>query len=113
VSWLEELKPGDLVAIPISYSRGRHMVERVDRVTATQIIVGHRKYRKSDGRPIPYDGWSSVSLCKATPEIVADAQADVDRKVLEKISGGRIPCDNATLREMVRIHRAAIAKATE
>jgi hypothetical protein len=49
-SWLEQLKAGDVVVVDFG-EHGR-ATGRVDRVTATKILVGNRKFDRTDGRLI-------------------------------------------------------------
>lgn len=69
MNWLNELKAGDTVI----NVRG-HSIEylcTVDRVTATQIIIGAEKYSRSRGDKIGKGTWDTNSLVEATPKKVA------------------------------------------
>lgn len=56
---LENVKVGDSV---IFHGAQRSEVARVLRTTKTQIEVKGRKFRKSDGRMVGGDGWSSTRI---------------------------------------------------
>jgi hypothetical protein len=49
-NWLSELKAGDTVIVDSGASYIEGSVENVEKVTATQIVVGRFRYRKTDGR---------------------------------------------------------------
>lgn len=66
--WLEALKPGDEVFVEDS-------LRRVDRLTATQIIIGGSRFSRSTGRRIGSSGWRSTCLCEPTPERRREARA--------------------------------------
>lgn len=60
--WLSELKPGDAVGKVGGFSNTA-TESKVDRITATQIVVGGIKYSKKDGRAIgPYSRFSRPYL---------------------------------------------------
>ena len=68
--WLNNLKSGDKV---IRRSTGLGAVDEivtVNRVTATQIIVGSERYRKVNGRRMGKSTWYSCWIKEATPEQV-------------------------------------------
>lgn len=52
--WLNSLKPGDEVLVG---GRWDDRIDKVGRVTATQIVVGGTKYRKSNGRRVGATGF--------------------------------------------------------
>ena len=47
--WLASLKPGDEVAVTGTAISGSARLEKIDRMTATQIIIGSARYSKKDG----------------------------------------------------------------
>jgi hypothetical protein len=60
--WLQELKPGDEVAV--DHGR-RRIIEEVERVTATQIVVGGTRFNRQTGDAIGVKGrWSSSARLK-------------------------------------------------
>lgn len=67
-SWIDALKAGDTVYFG-DYDSGR--LCRVDRVTATQVIIGELRFRRSDGRRVGADTWDRIRLLEATPERIA------------------------------------------
>jgi hypothetical protein len=60
--WLADLKPGDEVAVRSGYGYPVYTIEEVDRVTPAQIVVGHWRYRKSDGMAVGHTGYSCNHL---------------------------------------------------
>lgn len=55
-SWsLESVKAGDEMIIS-GHFRSHDRLEKVDRVTKTQVVIGGNKYRISDGLAIGYGG---------------------------------------------------------
>lgn len=72
--WLEGLKAGDVVGRTGSMS-GAPVAVTVDRVTATQIIIGHSRYRKEDGYAIGhYSRFSRPSIVEITPSVRRDME---------------------------------------
>lgn len=69
MNWLDELKAGDTVINLRGHSS--ECLCTVDRVTATQIIIGTEKYSKSGGNKIGKGTWDTNYLAEATPEKVA------------------------------------------
>jgi hypothetical protein len=96
--WLANLKAGDEVAVRTGYGYPVYEVSEVDRVTPTQIVVGHWRYRKSDGCAIGHGGYSCHHLEFPSQEI-RDA---VERKELvhslENTKWSKLPLDK--LREL-------------
>lgn len=76
-AWLASLKAGDEVAIDSSYGR-RWRMAKVNRVTATQVIVGqyNAKYRRADGRSVGTQIWESTYIHEPTPEIRENVEID-------------------------------------
>lgn len=72
MSWLEALKVGDPVVISIDglFKAGLH-AHKVDRLTATQIIIGEWRFRRSDGQRIGGHGWRGADLHEPKPELLA------------------------------------------
>lgn len=70
--WLNTLKPGDKVIESSTGIGHLDSVRTVSKVTATQIIVGSTKYRKSNGWKVGSSGWNSSYLREATPERVQE-----------------------------------------
>ena len=64
--WLQQLKVGDEVFV----GSGSYGVSKatVDKVTATQIAIGSRKYRRKDGYEIGSTGYSRPRLMPITDE---------------------------------------------
>jgi hypothetical protein len=67
--WTDALKAGDRVIVASGYYG--ESLATVDRVTATQVVVGNSKYRKCNGYLVGGDSWSRHRIDEATPERVA------------------------------------------
>jgi len=76
-AWLESLKVGDEVAISF---RSTCDFDKVDRVTNTQIVVGHRKFRKKNGYQIGLDAWTIIKLEQPTEELKTRERVRVTRQ---------------------------------
>jgi len=65
-AWLESLKAGDVVGCSGAFS-GIPMARAIDRVTATQIIIGGTRYAKKDGYAIgSYSRFSRPNIVMIT-----------------------------------------------
>jgi hypothetical protein len=68
-NWLEKIQAGNEVVLRLSgFSRDRYVMEKVTRTTATQVVVGNRGWRKSDGKEIGGSTWHYNSIRPGTPE---------------------------------------------
>ncbi len=65
--WLEHLEAGDEVIVRGGWDRAGE-VRRVDRLTATQIVVGKSRYRRTDGYQVGSSGYRTARIEEATPE---------------------------------------------
>ena len=66
--WLSNLKTGDPVYIDGSNNLGGYKrIEKVSRVTKTQIVIGGLKFRKDDGTKVG-DRWFTTRIEFPTPE---------------------------------------------
>lgn len=85
--WLANLAVGDEVIVSHGGFDSRHPghLKRVERITATQIIIGADRWRKSDGRMIG-NGIYGRSLLEPTPK---RRQALVRYKNLETVRNAR------------------------
>lgn len=77
--WLESLKPGDKVAIPVKYG-DNYSIRTVDRVTNTQIVVNGCKYRKTSGYLVSSDKFYTERIIPVS-ERVLQANKDHARKM--------------------------------
>lgn len=69
--WLASLKVGDQVAIPRGMS-GEYRVVYVAEVTKQHIILSTReKYRRTNGKAVGADKWSSDYIEEVTPAVLA------------------------------------------
>ena len=94
--WLKYVKAGSEVAV----SGGWHgdEIERVDRVTSTQVIIGHARYRRSDGKKMGTSRFYHRWLKPVTPEVKA---ATYERKIRADIA--RVQWDKVPLTVLVEI----------
>lgn len=67
-AWRDSLAAGDEIAVTRGWSSG-HTIEKVGRVTSTQIVVGNKKFRKSDGYMVGSSGFHRQRLCPVTQDI--------------------------------------------
>lgn len=67
MSEFNDLKAGDEVVL-ISNGLGatKYLIQKIDRVTKTQIAIGNFKYRRNDGRQIGYNKYYGDRLCMPT-----------------------------------------------
>lgn len=80
--WLNDLAEGDIVAIPCGFADREYRLERVTKVTQTQIVVGRTRYRKLDGREIGVGLQYRTCIVRATPEIRHQAKEGAIRNRL-------------------------------
>ena len=73
---LSSLKPGDPVILRFSSPFVNDRIATVDRLTKTQIIVGTRRFRISDGREFYSSRYDYYRILPAT----ADQIAEVERR---------------------------------
>jgi hypothetical protein len=71
---LSDLKPGDTVILRYSTPFIDDRITIVDRATKTQIIVGTRRFSKSDGRERTASRWSYYRVIPATPDQLAKVE---------------------------------------
>ena len=70
---LSDLKPGDTVILRYSWPYIGDRIATVDRLTKTQIIVGTRRFRISDGREFSSSS-SYYRIIPATPDQIAEVE---------------------------------------
>lgn len=99
--WRDNLKAGDPVAV---WDGWHHSLHKVDRVTTTQIVVGHSKYRRGDGHMIGGGAWSRHSLKEPTPEVIGEMREKADRMALGRIEWSKLPIE--TVRAVLAVVRA-------
>lgn len=76
--WLQNLKAGDEVIVTIGRAPFRQHIRRVERTTATRIIVDSNPYGRKNGYGIPYDlfgAWIKPVTEEARQQIADDAEA--------------------------------------
>lgn len=67
-AWLAELKAGDEVFIRTGYGYGSYSRHTIDKVTATQIVVGYGRFNREDGSMRGRSSYSSSCLVSITNE---------------------------------------------
>lgn len=72
MSWLQAVKAGDTVLRSQAFTGEVDVV--VDRVTATQIVIGSVRFRRSDGYAIGARGWDRTRLIEPTPQALEAAR---------------------------------------
>lgn len=70
---LDNIKAGDRVIV---HSYGYLRVATVDRVTPTQIIVGHSKYRRKNGNAVGGGIWGADFISRAEGENLKVAERE-------------------------------------
>ena len=69
--WLDQLSAGDTVIID---TFGGPKIGEVYRTTATQVVVGNRKYHRKNGQAVGRDSWSIDAIMEPTPDRVKTAR---------------------------------------
>jgi Zn-dependent alcohol dehydrogenase len=110
--WLANLKPGDEVAIPGRWSVGATSLLRVERLTATQIVVaGGRKFRRDSGRAVgTSDTWNTPWLQPVTQEVLDAIEHKRLVDWLDSVNRNRNALTVEALRAMKAAHDANKAK---
>lgn len=84
---LENLKVGDLVVVKGNITDIKTL-SKIDRVTKTQIIIGYRRFRKSDGQLVGRDDWHYANIRPATDEDIERINKDREKRELVKHLNG-------------------------
>jgi hypothetical protein len=108
--WLDELKPGDKVAVDTTRSR-RKQIASVAKVTKTQVVTtDRRRWRKSSGDRVGSGrDYSIERIVQLTPEI--QTQIDYDRLVTwfqsfsKYLRSGELVISHEILEDMQRIYK--------
>lgn len=101
-AWLESLKAGDVVGCSGAFS-GIPVARKVDRVTATQVIIGATRFAKKDGYAIGgYSRFSRLSIMMITDAM----QEQMERRDLISWAANRNWNQSTTeqLRAMKKTH---------
>lgn len=80
--WLQNLKAGDRVVIVSGYGRVESLAS-VSKVTATQIVCGEARFRKSNGYA-PGTSWDRSRLAQPTTDILERIE---ERQLRGRIEG--------------------------
>lgn len=79
-SWMKDLKVGDRVVTKFQgFGKPRYEITTVKRTTATQILCGHGRFRKSDGMSIGSTGWNRTWLFRPA---TADDESNEQEQIL-------------------------------
>jgi hypothetical protein len=68
MSWLDNLKEGDEVAVRSGYVYASHTIKIIERTTKSQIMVSGMKFWRESGSGVGYQS-SPVRIVEPTPEI--------------------------------------------
>jgi hypothetical protein len=83
--WLDGLAPGSIVAVESGYGTPVYRLERVSKVTQTQIVLPDDcRYRKDSGARVGGGGYRADYIMPATDEIRAKIRT---RYLAAKLSG--------------------------
>jgi hypothetical protein len=66
-AWLESLKEGDEVMLPGRYGASPSFA-KVTKITPTQIVIGRDRFKRTNGRQVGRDAWSSTCIVEPTQE---------------------------------------------
>lgn len=92
--WLADLKKGDEVLV-INGTMNGPTIEKVERVTATQVLVGHSRYAKRNGNAVGhYSRFSRRWIRQVTD---ADRAECFERKIradIARINWAKVPLTN-------------------
>lgn len=88
--WLEKLKVGDVVVIGDTYYPYSMSITKVERLTATQVIVGGSKYCRSNGSAIGGSIWTRNGMYEATPELVRKVKVGRARQRLIQVNWNNV-----------------------
>lgn len=76
---LEDLQPGDEIVVWPAHASDRLRIQKIDRITKTQIVIGNLKFRRDSGRQVgSHDCWHFFSVSVPTAEL--RDQARVEKK---------------------------------
>ena len=90
---LEDVQAGSILVSVDSHAQSR--VVTVDRVTKTQIVIGHSKYRKSDGTMIGQGIWTRGHIRWPRNENeVTEIKSEERRKMLARRVSDRCQLHN-------------------
>ena len=102
-SWLQNLKVGDEVALPIRFGRG-YDIEKVVRVTPTQVIVGphEKRFRKADGFNVGHDTWNTSLIKPVTDQVrLTNELATLREKAAILRNNLTMPDDKESLEKLI------------
>jgi len=95
--WLNELKAGDDVLIRGSRELSAQRIAKVDRTTATQVIVGNARYRRKDGFQMGLENsWYSVWLAPVTQEVRDALRCESMAKYINRADLSHLRLDQLT-----------------
>jgi len=110
-SWsLESVKAGDVLLIS-SHFKTADRLEKVDRVTKTQVVIGNSKYRVSNGLAIGYGSeWNIPRAIIPSPEQMENIKFSENKRFLiNKLQGMEVT--KKQVHDMLLAFEAAKEKA--
>lgn len=105
--WLNELKAGDRVVVSTGYGYRREHLSSVTKVTATQIVCGTSRFKRSNGYVVGGDTWNRACLVQPTTDVLERVE---ERQLREKIEA--IAKDKATTLATLRAMYATTKEPT-
>ena len=84
---IENLKVGDLVVVKGNITDIKTL-SKIDRVTKTLIVIGYRRFRRSDGQLVGRDDWHYANIRPATDEDIERINKDREKRELVKHLNG-------------------------
>lgn len=87
MSWLESLKEGDQVIL-VTY-KGTYL-QKVQRLTATQVLIGGNKFNRRTGRIVGGSMYDHTSIREPTPELVEKAKLCSYQTWLQNLKPGEL-----------------------
>lgn len=98
---LEDIKVGDKVILANARIK---RVETVTKVTKTLVIVGNRRFKKDGGFEYGGRPFEMMHICKVTPEVLAEIEAENKRNdLINKIV--RYPWNKLSTEELEKVYK--------
>jgi hypothetical protein len=92
--WISTLAVGSPVVIERGYGRSFLSVDKVTRVTPTQVVIGSTKFRKSDGKAVGQDdSYFTLRLVEPTPERLKTVRRNTLAEKLARAKWGNLPLE--------------------
>jgi len=101
-AFLAGLKPGDEVSV------ANERIERVTKLTPTQIVVGHSRFNRKTGRSCGTSGWHTSWLYPVSQQLREKIARREVLHALKYTDTSKVP--TATLEAMVKLMHTALAE---